>query len=192
MPRQPRKWIPNATYHFMMRGNRKSIIFHEPTDFQNYLNLLDRSSKSHPFRLHSFCLMNNHIHLLLETMKDPPTQLFRQINTCYAMYYNKKYDSVGHLFQGRFKAKHVDTTSYLLGVSKYIHLNPVEANLVKQPELYPWSSYSAYYHQHRVPLVHTEKILSFFPESSPSRYNEYVRRQLTYEEKELAKTFLRP
>ncbi|WP_456273101.1 transposase [Bacillus sp. AK031] len=192
MPRQPRNWSPGSTYHIMMRGNRKSVIFHESKDYRNYLNLLQRSSKQNPFLLHSYCLMNNHIHLLLETIQASPTVIFQQINTCYAMYYNKKYNAVGHLFQDRFKAKHVDTTSYLLGVSKYIHLNPIEANLVRQPELYPWSSYSSYYHQQDNPLIHTEKILSFFPEAPSTHYNEFIRRKLTYKEKEEAETFLRP
>jgi putative transposase len=192
MPRQPRKWIPGATYHIMMRGNRKALIFHEPKDYRNFLNILSRSSKKNPFLLHSYCLMNNHIHLLLETIAVPPTAIFQQVNTCYAMYYNKKYDAVGHLFQGRFKAKHVDTPSYLLGVSKYIHLNPVEANLVRQPELYPWSSYPAYLLKQQNPLVHTGKILSFFPECPQSQYNEFIMRKLNYEEQEQAATYLRP
>ncbi|TYR75238.1 transposase [Rossellomorea vietnamensis] len=192
MPRQARNWSLGATYHIMMRGNRKSQIFHEPKDYQNYLNLLQRSSRNAPFLLHSHCLMNNHIHLLLQTLKHTPTNIFRPVNTCYAMYYNHKYNAVGHLFQGRFKAKLVDTTSYLLGVSKYIHLNPVEANLVKKPEHYPWSSYPAFYQQKYDPLVHTEKVLSFFPDSPASSYNEFILRKLTYQEQEEAATYLRP
>jgi putative transposase len=192
MPRQPRNWFPGATYHVMMRGNRKSPIFHESKDFRKYLDYLQVSSERFPFILHSYCLMHNHIHLLLETIEHSPGQLFRKVNTAFALYYNRKYDVVGHLFQGRYKAKLVDTTSYLLGVSKYIHLNPVEAKLVKDPAQYPWSSYSSYYLQKENPLIHTDKILSFFPDSSPAHYNEFIHRKLTYKEEEQAKEFLRP
>ncbi|WP_421381995.1 transposase [Bacillus salacetis] len=192
MARQPRNWILGAPYHIMMRGNRKSIIFHESKDFTKYLDILQLTYEQFPYILHSYCLMNNHLHLLLEPINHSPTVLFRKINTSYALYYNKKYDVTGHLYQDRFQAKLVDSTSYLLGVSKYIHLNPVEAKLVKEPEHYPWSSYSSYYHQKKNPLITTDKILSFFPDASPDHYNEFILRKRTYKEQEQADTFLKP
>ncbi|EIJ82170.1 hypothetical protein PB1_04520 [Bacillus methanolicus PB1] len=173
MPRKPRNWYPGATYHITQRGNRKSEIFYDNHDYLKYLGLLEETQQKLPFTLHTYCLMPNHIHLQLETKETPLSETMRIVNSRYAIYFNKKYELIGHVFQDRYWAQLILDDWYMLEASKYIHLNPVEANMVENPEIYPWSSCAAYFAPQKTnPLISTERILSFF--SSPSNKN-YIR-----------------
>jgi len=124
--------------------------------------------------------MNNHIHLLLETSNDPPGNIIHTAHTSYARYFNKRYDLVGHVFQGRFGAKMIKDAAHFLYVSRYIHRNPIEANLVKRPEEYQWSSYSTYLKLKKSPLITTEKILQYYGDDSQNHYQKYVESTLDY------------
>lgn len=90
------------------------------------------------------------------------------------MYFNKRHDLVGHLFQGRYGAELIDSSQYFLEVSRYIHLNPVKAQMVKYPQDYPWSSFNALVSEQINPHITTQKILSYFPEQSKEAYKLYV------------------
>jgi putative transposase len=162
LPRKPRIWYPGATYHITARGVRKMDIFLDTLDFQTYLKYLLDVRVRYPFTLHSFCLMNNHIHLQLETVKNPIDLIVKDLHSQYAIYFNKRYDANGHVFQGRYGAEIIENYPYFLKVSSYIHLNPVEAKIVERPEHYRWSSYSAYATGIKSPYVSTEKTLSYF------------------------------
>ncbi|MGI8316715.1 transposase [Halobacillus mangrovi] len=161
-----RVWFPHASYHITARGNRKTDIFYDHYDRIFYLKLLEEAKHSYPFYLHTYCLMTNHVHLLIETIDHPPGLFMKQIHSQYAMYFNRKYDYVGHLFQGPYKAELQGDINALLQVSRYIHLNPCRALLTSKPEDYPWSSYP-HYLSLRSPskLVTTSKILSHFRDS---------------------------
>jgi putative transposase len=177
MARKHRICFPNAMYHITNRGVRKMIIFYDDDDYVKYLEFLEETRERHPFLLHSYCLMTNHVHLQLQTIKDPISLIMQHLNTKYAKYFNKRHDLVGHVFQGRYGAELVDSIQYELDVSKYIHLNPVEAHMVNKPEDYPWSSYRAYILSENNPHVYTQRILSHFPAPHSYYYQKFTEQQ---------------
>ncbi|MBM7648452.1 REP element-mobilizing transposase RayT [Bacillus ectoiniformans] len=174
MARKHRQWFPGAIYHITNRGNRQAALFYDRYDWNKYLSLLEETRKMYPFYLHTYCLMSNHIHLQVETIDHHPQYMMKMLNTHYALYFNKRYQVVGHVFQGRYGAKLIDTVSYHLKVSKYIHLNPLEANMVKSPDQYPWSSHAVYVSDRPSPHVTTENILSYFPDPKKEYYRRFV------------------
>jgi len=140
MPRSPRIHAAEVVHHVIMRGNNKQDIFRERFDFLKFGQLLQDSTLTHPLALYNYALMTNHIHLLVETKKDGSlSKALRETTREYAKYFNKKYDHVGHVFQGRFKSFVIDKERYFFLCSRYIDLNPVKAGLVNEPEKYPWS-----------------------------------------------------
>lgn len=177
MPRKKRISFPNAMYHITNRGVRKLTIFYDEEDYLKYLEFLEETRERFPFLLHAYCLMTNHVHLLIQTNKDPIWAIMKNLNTKYAKYFNKRHDLVGHLFQGRYGAELINSLQYELDVSKYIHLNPVEAHMVEKAEDYRWSSYRAYVFGEKNPHVYTEKILSHFPQPSSYYYFKFTEQQ---------------
>jgi len=174
MPRKQRVWAPGDTYHIMCRGNHQHNIFRDDEDREYYLVILKRVKVMHPFILRAYCLMDNHVHLLIETTKVDISKIMFYINKDYAVYFNQKYNFVGHLFQGRYRWELVETDPYYLEVSRYIHLNPVKADMVERPSLFPWSSYESYVQEDNNVLVDTDKILGYFTEPKRVRYQEFV------------------
>jgi putative transposase len=175
LPRKQRNWFPGAKYHITSRGIRKSTLFYDPGDYQVYLKLLRETKKKYPFTLHAYCLMTNHLHLQIETIDSPTGTIIQLIHYNYARYFNKKYGYNGHVFENRYGAEWIDSRKYELDVSKYIHLNPVAAKIVKNPEDYPWSSCRAYTQKHKDPLIHTDYILSHFKEPSSANYDKFIK-----------------
>lgn len=144
MARPLRIEYPDAFYHITSRGNERGIIFRIQKDYERFLSYLESSTDRYGARIHCFCLMSNHYHLLLETPRGNLHAILHHINTSYTNYLNARTGRVGHLFQGRYRSILVEKDSYALELSRYIHLNPVRANLVRDPLRYPWSSYVAY------------------------------------------------
>lgn len=181
MSRKLRVWFPGAKYHVTSRGNRRLAIFYDDQDRLAYLEKLEEARSYFPFYLHSYCLMTNHLHLQVETIQHHPKEMMKFLNSRYAMYFNRRHHLAGHVFQGRYGAELIDTVDYHLEVSRYIHLNPVEAKMVKSPKSYPWSSYSAYISNTKIPhvTVTTEKILSFFPDPQKENYRKFVEGSLS-------------
>lgn len=176
MARKPRVWFPGAIYHITARGNRRDSIFHDSQDYQYYMGLIESCRKDFPFNLHAYCLMPNHIHLLLETKDEPPGSIIKFIHTRYALHFNKRYELTGHVFQGRYHSQVIDSENYFLKASSYIHLNPVEAKIVRRPEHYFWSSYASYVDKNQYnPIVETKKLLSSFQEPRRQAYCTYVK-----------------
>ena len=174
MSRKLRVWHPGDIFHITSRGNRHAILFCDDRDRQRYMNFLQESRDRYPFYLHAYCLMTNHIHLLLETINDPPGNIIKTIHSLYAIYFNKRHNLDGHVFQGRFKSEHIDSPKYLLEASRYIHLNPVKANMVETPIEYSWSSYASYVSGVQEAAVTTQKILSYVPYPRKRNYQRYV------------------
>ncbi|MFJ7727892.1 transposase [Neobacillus sp. NPDC097160] len=144
-----------------------------------YIELLEETRNCYPFCLHTYCLMTKHIHLQLETLHHHPKDIIKMLNSRYAMYFNKRHHLVGHVFQGRYGAELIDTAEYLLEVSRYIHMNPVEAKMVKFPQDYRWSSYMAYISNSTNPHVTTSKILSHILEPQKENYRKFVEGAVT-------------
>lgn len=182
MARRPRIWFEGAMYHITNRGNRRDALFYDYKDYDSYLDILEEARSYYPFHLHSYCLMTNHIHLQIETIQHHPQYFMQMLNSRYAMYFNKRHHLDGHVFQGRYGAKLVDSIGYLLDVSRYIHLNPVDANMVNAAEHYHWSSYNAYISNTSNPHVTTDKILSYFSDPPKENYRLYVESQAIKQE----------
>lgn len=178
MPRKARVWYPGAIYHIMCRGNHRHEIFRDNEDREVYLTHLKAAKDKHGCYLLSYCLMTNHVHLQVETTDIPIGKMMKQVNMMYAIFFNKKYHFVGHLFQGRYRSELIKTDSYNLDISRYIHLNPVNANMVEFPEEYSWSSYRDYVRVPRDKIVSVEKILQYFPGNNRLSYQKFVERGL--------------
>jgi REP element-mobilizing transposase RayT len=144
MSRPLRIEFEGAFYHITARGNERGRIFLIERDFTRFLDRLEQVYERYGVVIHAYVLMSNHYHLLLETPRGNVTAALHDLNTAYTNYFNRRHDRVGHLFQGRYRAILVDKDNYLLELSRYIHLNPVRAGMVRRPEAYRWSSYSSY------------------------------------------------
>ena len=168
MPRESRQKSPSGIYHVMMRGINREPIFHDEEDRRHFLSLLVHTRLPDAFDLYAYCLMVNHVHLLICELSDDISRTMKRINSRYVSWYNTKYDRIGPLFQGRFKSLNVEDDRYLLSVLRYIHLNPVKANLVESPEDFAWSSCRNYYTAAEEPsdLLNLRFILNLFDECS--------------------------
>jgi len=143
MPRSARITIQKACYHIITRGNQKQTVFKEPADFQKYLLLLTRYKQKHSFKLYCFCLMPNHVHMIIEVDKpEALNKIMRGLNLSYTLYFNLKYQKVGHLWQDRFKSKIIEKDAYLLECINYIETNPIRASLASNLNEYPWNSWN--------------------------------------------------
>ena len=144
MPRKARKISSTNIYHIMIRGINKQIIFEDDGDRRFFLKTLGHCKEVSGFRLYAFCLMSNHLHLLMETGEEPLETVFKRIGSGYVKWYNQKYQRTGHLFADRFRSENVESERYFMTVLRYILWNPVKAGMVFTPDRYPWSSYRAY------------------------------------------------
>lgn len=128
----------------MLRGNDKRTIFIDNEDRKRFISTLFEKAAEENIRIYAYCLMSNHVHLLLHEKDANIARLMKRINVSFVYYFNKKYKRVGHLFQDRFKSEIVDNDNYLLAAVRYIHNNPAKAGMVSLPEKYLWSSYNDY------------------------------------------------
>lgn len=141
MTRPLRLAFPGAIYHVTSRGNRRQNIYRNDVDRQVWLSILGRVCARHNWKVHAFCQMTNHHHLLIETIDPTIAQGMQQLNGHYSRYFNKRHELAGHVFQGRYHAILVDRQSYLLEVSRYVVLNPLRAGIVQSIDEWPWSSF---------------------------------------------------
>ena len=176
MSTKRRVWFEGATYHITARGNRKEEIFRDKRDYNVYLNIMEESIeyyKDYNYKILSYCLMSNHIHFIIETDIEPLGLLIARSDSVYTRYFNRKYDYVGHLFQGRYFSELIKDEKQLLDASRYVHLNPVKAKIVESPECYKWSSYAAIIGIREVNLVDPKSLLKYFYHGDIS-YKEFV------------------
>lgn len=174
MSRPLRIEFPGAVYHVMARGVARMRTFDDETDYLTFLNLLGDLVADGVLIVYCFCLMPNHPHILCETPRGGLGRWMQRLLGPYGWHYNVRHRRVGHLWQARYRAILVDSGSYLLDCSRYIHLNPcANQGLVSSPELWPWSSYANYVGGIVVaPWVSTELILSEF--GGAEQYRDYV------------------
>ncbi|MBA7494607.1 hypothetical protein ES702_05184 [subsurface metagenome] len=179
MPRQRRKIGLSKIYHVIARGNERKDIFLDDEDKNKFIQIIINKKKKNEYILYAYCLMNNHLHLLLKEQEDCISRIMSRINTAYAYYFNKKYNRVGHVFQNRFKSEPVENDRYLISLIRYIHNNPVKAKIVNQPHQYKWSSYSLYLKEQKS-IIDEEEILNLFsPDKSKAirLFNEFCCQQ---------------
>ncbi len=179
MPRKPRIEYPGAFYHVIVRGNQRQRIFKDAADYQKYLLTLTVYRNRYQFHLYAYVLMGNHVHLLLETGDVPLSKILQGISQAYTLYFNRRYRTVGHLFQGRYKAILCDREAYLLGLLKYIHQNPLRAKIVGDLREYAWSSHHAYEGKNNpLGLVEADQVLRLFSENKRRariQYREFMK-----------------
>lgn len=149
MPRCSRKNEINSNtkvYHTIIRGVDKQDIFLDSQDYRKFLKEIEITEEKYNYKLYVYCLMSNHVHLVIYDEEEQISKIMQNIAMSYASYYNKKYERVGHLFQDRFFSRNVETQEYLLQLCRYIHRNPVKARISKIDQ-YEWSSYREYIEQ---------------------------------------------
>ena len=177
MARPLRIEYEDAWYHVMHRGAGRRAIFHNDQHRELFFKLLDQTHFKYKIEIHAYCLMSNHYHLLIRTPMANLNQAMRNLNGIYALRYNRDRQTDGPLFRGRYKAIIIEKENYLLSLSRYIHLNPVEACICQNPEDYKWSSYSFYINniENKPRWLFTDETLSQFGESNPKqKYRQFV------------------
>jgi REP element-mobilizing transposase RayT len=166
-------------HHVTIRGNNRQPVFLDSADRQRYCQELIRCHREFSCRLLAYALMPNHIHLVLQDEQGQLSRYMQALNARSTHSFNHRHQRVGHLYQGRFYAKLVGRDAYLLEVTRYVHLNPVRAKLVRHPEDFPWSSYRVYagLEPLRPELVDSRFVWSMMTAATdhqPSRYRHFV------------------
>ena len=195
MGRRKRVWYPGAIYHVMNRGNRKTNLFKDTSDYLRFLDCIFEAKESYEFTIHALCLMTNHFHIEIETAQTELWKIMRKMLHPYSMDFNHKYNFTGHLFEGRYTACLIEDERYFLEVSRYIHLNPVKAGIVNDPRDYEFSSYGMYIgdagsvkrgsaNKLISDLVDTKRVLSYFLHDPQAQYRSFVEEKSSHAEQE--------
>ena len=163
MARPLRLHVPGMLHHVISRGNARQIIFEDDQDYERYLDLLGRACRRFRVRCFAYCLIRNHLHLLLQPSEIPISRMMQVLNSVYCQGFNRRHGRVGHVLQGRYKDLLVESPDYFLTVLRYIVLNPVEAKLVNHPADWCWSSFRATAGLETCPsFLHVEEIWGAF------------------------------
>jgi putative transposase len=173
MPRVARKKSATNIYHVMIRGINKQNIFVEDADFKKFINILTAYHVRIEYEIYAYCLLDNHVHLLIKEGNEPLSNTMRRIGTSYVYWYNWQYGRKGHLFQDRYKSEPVENDTYFLTVLRYIHQNPVQAGLSADIEGYQWSSYREYLAESK--LVNVDFTFGLFHENSVEAKAMFIR-----------------
>ena len=178
MPRRVREKSETGIYHVIIRGANRQEIFHDDEDRVRFLETLEKYKDRINIKVYGWCLMGNHVHLLMEEGSEEISVTMKRIGVSYVWYYNNKYKATGHLFQDRFRSEKVENDEYLLTVIRYIHQNPIKAGLVKKVEAWKWSSCLQYYGENtgHEKLLDSKLILGIFSEDKNialKKFKEY-------------------
>ena len=144
MPRTARIKITTGIYHIMLRGINRQNIFEDDEDNEIFIQIMRKCKEISKFEIYAYCLMGNHVHVLIKEKEEGIDQIFKRIGSRYVYWYNRKYERIGHLFQDRYKSEPVEDDEYFMTVLRYILQNPVKAGLCCKIEEYNWSSYNEY------------------------------------------------
>ena len=176
LPRQARRKSESGIYHIMLRGINKQVIFEDEEDNFKFLETLKKYKAISGYKIFAYCLMSNHVHLLLKVEKEDIDLIIKRVASSYVYWYNWKYKRNGHLFQDRFKSEPVENDSYFLTVVRYIHQNPLKAGVCKSIDGYNFSSYNEYVK--KADLVDTDFCLGIIDKEQfldfNNEYNEDV------------------
>lgn len=176
MPRLARQKSNTGIYHLMLRGTNKQQIFHDEQDYIKFLTTLERYRKEAGFTVYGWCLMGNHVHLLIKEGKEELSLTMKRIGVSFAKYYNWKYNASGHLFQDRYRSENIENEGYLISVIRYIHRNPVKAGMVQSPKDWRWSSCKDYFCNTNCSplLVETDLVLGYFSETKEKAVKAFI------------------
>ena len=173
MPRKPRIHYPGALYHVMVKGNNGEKVFFNELNKNKYLGTIALYKAHLGFKLYAFFVLDNHAHLLIEVQDVALSQIMQRIQQVYTQWFNRKYQRTGHVFQQRYKALLCNKDDYYLQLIRYIHNNPVRANLQEGIE-YKWSSHLYYIGNRKGSLVNTFEPLSLFSENEQEALRQYM------------------
>ena len=172
----------------MARGNRRTALFRSDEDYRVFIMQLVKIQKKYPFDLHAYCLMTNHFHLEITTGDDPIWKIMKPLMQNYAMWFNQKYGYEGHVFDSRYTSCLIENDSYFLEVNRYIHLNPVKAQMVNEPVAYDYSSYKRYMSEESedilAGIIDTGRVLSFFSHDPREQYRMFVEGRISHADQE--------
>lgn len=186
----------------MSRGNRRTLLFKDASDHIRFLESIIRAKEIYPFRIHALCLMSNHFHMAVETVDVELWKIMQRILHPYSMDFNHKYNFTGHLFESRYTACLVEDERYFLEISRYIHLNPVKAGMVREPIDYEYSSYGLFVNENEADhkedknakykalemikeLVDTQRVLGAFRHTPREQYRMFVEGKISHAEHEM-------
>ena len=176
MARLQRKYSNTGYYHIMLRGNERKKVFLDDEDRLKFIEIIHKKKTATNMLLSAYCLMDNHVHLVMRDDKNEISIIMKGIATSYAMFFNNKYGRVGHLFQDRFKSEVIEDERYLMAVIRYVHNNPVKACIVNNPEQYKWSSYECYITTDQTEtIVDADYILGMISENKKTAIAEFKR-----------------
>ncbi|WP_394238320.1 transposase [Niallia oryzisoli] len=145
VPREARIKSKTGVCHIIWRGSNRQKSFHDDQDWIKFLDILKKYKITYQLAIYAWCLMGNHVHLLIKAGNEDISITMKRMGISYAKYYNWKYNTTGHLFQDRFKSENVETTSYFLTVVRYTHQNLVKAGIINRVDEWKWSSCRSYY-----------------------------------------------
>ena len=142
MPRFPRNYLKTSFFHVITQGINKSYIFDKPEDIKYYIKIMYKLLKEHNIKIIAYCVMNNHVHMLIKTnYLSELSKYMQRLNTTFGKYYNKKYNRVGYVFRDRYKSEGIYSEEHLNNCIQYIYNNPVKAGICLKPSDYPYSNY---------------------------------------------------
>ncbi len=185
MARQRRQISESGYYHIMMRGNNKENVFSQDQDKEKVISILEKLKDDKILDVYAYCLMDNHIHLVVRDVRNEIGMTMRRFGVIYSLYYNKANNRVGHVFQERYKSEAIEEESFLMAVIRYVHKNPVKAKMVKRIQDYKWSSYNLY-RQNINELVNVEDIVQIYTKDT----NEGVKGFIAFHNEEDNRVFL--
>ena len=174
MSRTARKRSNSGIYHIILRGINKNTIFFDDDDFSKLLDMLIKVKNVSECKVFAYCLMSNHVHLLVKEQKEPISVVIKRLCSGYVLWYNNKYARVGPLFQDRFRSEPVESDRYLLTVTRYIIRNPVKAKIANNPSKYKWVCYHDYIHSSKNSITDTDYVLSFFSEDIKNSITKFI------------------
>lgn len=173
MPRTARLARPNQYYHIYNRGANNQNIFKNRKDYLFFLDKLNQTLQKYDWQIYTYCLLPNHYHLQIKTKKNKLGTIIQSLQTSHAIYFNHKYKHLGPVFQNRYHSVTIQDGEYFLYLSKYIHLNPVKAELVKHPQDYPYSSYNAYLNPKNNSILDTRSIRTIIGKQTSKNIQKY-------------------
>ncbi|OGO78085.1 MAG: hypothetical protein A2Y23_15500 [Clostridiales bacterium GWB2_37_7] len=173
MGRPTRVDYKGGIYHVIARGNNKELIFIEDKDKGHFISVVKKSCEIMGCKVYGYALMNNHYHILMQTMDKKLQEIMHKVNNTYSKYFNLKYERVGHVFQGRYKSCIIQDETYMFNVLRYIHQNPIEAGLCNKAQDYAWTS-DKYYRGKVKGFVDTSLILDMFSNDLQAARKKYI------------------
>ncbi len=177
MPRQARVQSPTNYYHIMLRGNNRENIFSKDEQKRLFLDCLKKQEEEQLIEVAAYCLMDNHVHIVIKAELNNLAKAIKGINIKYAMSFNLQQNRIGHVFQDRYRSEIITDDKYLLQVIRYVHNNPVKAKIVKSPEEYVWSSYTEYINENVLIKYQQKKFILGYFSDNQDQFAEFHRQK---------------